>query len=266
MEYHRDIYNTFNIFNLFGEDLWGDFEANLVNLDEEALAEYYSDSLVSYAAEKWSDSYHHEFQFFIEEETSRMTYGLKSAFLSWILSLDNHGKTFDNLNDLLSVENNKYINFNYTNLLEYNYGINESDIFYIHGKAENTRSELILGHGVVGKKADSYNIWNSDARLIEAGELIDDYYANTTKSSSDIISSNQMFFNGLKSISDVFVLGHSISFVDKPYFIEIMKKVGKYGNWHVSYYDGYGKMKAYNALRMMGLTDAKIHQLRLEEI
>jgi hypothetical protein len=79
-----EILRTMELFNMFQEDLWSDFEANLANIDVELLYNYYSDSLVSYADDNWSDSYHHEFQYLIEQDTSNMSYELILQFVKWM--------------------------------------------------------------------------------------------------------------------------------------------------------------------------------------
>jgi hypothetical protein len=73
---------------MFQEDLWSDFESNLANIDVQLMFDYNSDSLVSYADDNWSDRYHHEFQYFMEQDTWYMSYGLISQFVKWICSID----------------------------------------------------------------------------------------------------------------------------------------------------------------------------------
>lgn len=268
IENYYDIFRTFELFNLLGEELWSDFEANLVNLDEEMLFQYYVDSLVSYESDDWSDKYHHEFQYFIEEEVWRMTFGLKNAFLKWILSLNvNNGVLFDGIRSLFyQVEDSVFLNFNYTSTLEYKYNIPSSRILYIHGKAIDCKSELVLGHSAVGKIADR-NLWCGDVRAAEAELYIKDYYTNTAKSYPKIIADNLMFFRNLADIEQIYVLGHSMSLVDRFYFQEIVKyiKVSKV-EWNVSYYTGFDKMRHYNLLKILDINDIKIRQFKLDTI
>lgn len=74
-----------------------------------------------------------------------------------------------------------------------------------------------------------------DVRLVEANEIIDDYFSKTFKKSDEVIARNQRFFNELADIDQVFVLGHSLSDVDGPYFRTLVQhlRVGQ-ATWHVA--------------------------------
>lgn len=56
---------------------------------------------------------------------------------------------------------------------------------------------------------------------MEALERLDDYFEQTFKPSEQIIKLNKGFFSNLRSVTHVKVLGHSLSVVDKAYFLAI---------------------------------------------
>lgn len=262
------LHNTLQLFNLHGEELWADFEANLAELDEDVLYQYYSDSLVSYGDDNWSDRYHHEFQFFIEEEVWRMTYGLKKSFLNWILCLTvDNGCRFEGIAKLFELNADKiFLNFNYTDSLECKYGVDRERILYIHNKAEDEKSNLILGHSVLGKQSDK-ELWSGDVRMSEAELHIMDYYKKTCKASPQVINDNSTFFQNLYSVDEIYVLGHSMSWVDKLYFETILRYIDMHKViWNVSYYDGFEKVKHYNSLTLLGVGENFINQFRLDSL
>ena len=54
-------------------------------------------------------------------------------------------------------------------------------------------------------------------------DLIEDYYENSAKKTSEVISRNQSCFKLLEGIKNIVIIGHSLSKVDYPYFKEIIK-------------------------------------------
>ena len=76
-----------------------------------------------------------------------------------------------------------------------------------------------------------------DFRLQEAKEIIKDYFRRTYKDTASIIRYYQSFFNSLRTVNEVYVLGHSLSEIDFDYFAEIRKNVQSTCKWCVSYHD-----------------------------
>lgn len=60
------------------------------------------------------------------------------------------------------------------------------------------------------------------------------YEEETTKKCSDIIKKHRSFFDELTTIKYIFVIGHSLSEVDYPYFEEICKKTN--AKWYIGYH------------------------------
>jgi hypothetical protein len=55
---------------------------------------------------------------------------------------------------------------------------------------------------------------------------------------------NSDFFDSLKSIRYIVVIGHSLSDIDKPYFARVLQKVNKYAQWFISAYSDSDKVNA----------------------
>lgn len=225
----------------FGSDaLWSDFEETLAYLDTEQIIDDCMSYLEPYSAEDWSDAYHHDYQYEVQRRIDLITKTLKERFTEWILQLrlpDSAGQNMVNI-DRTAV----FINFNYTDTLERLYKVSTDKIFYIHNKAIDADSTLILGHSrnplSVKTLDELYNDEDTDVRVAEGNRILDDYFVATYKSTDTIIKENKQFFDNLTNVETVYVFGHSLSVVDKPYFEEIAKRIERENVlWQVSFHN-----------------------------
>ncbi|MDY0211797.1 MAG: bacteriophage abortive infection AbiH family protein [Desulfuromonadaceae bacterium] len=220
---------------------WSDLEIALAYLDIGTVLDHASDFLQSYATEKWSDAYHHDYQFEINNIVSSLSSKLKSEFCDWLRQL-----TIPYFNELnctpLKLNNaGTFFNFNYTPSLEHIYGIPKENIFYIHGKIGDPNTEIILGHAWnpadIPDLNDVPDPEDMDTRVMEGNEILNDYFKKTFKQTDQIIKQNKQFFDSLKSISEIRILGHSLSEVDFKYIEVISKVVMPNCSWKISYYN-----------------------------
>lgn len=257
------LYDKLNeVFNTV--ELWSDFEETLAHIDLDSVIDIASDSLVSYGADDWSDKYHHEYQFYIKEATDIVTVSLRKHFIDWILNI-----AIDNISSvqlLNLMPDSRYLTFNYTSTLEKVYNISVSAIKYIHNKADNQTSNLILGHSRVPQKVKQ-SIADDDVRVVEGNQIIDDYFKTTYKNSKEIIIDNKDYFSNLKSILRVYILGHSLAPVDIEYFKEILNNVVKRKTtWIVSYYSREERKRHLSTLRNLGIKRWKIKMRKMKNI
>jgi len=223
----------------FGCDsLWSNFESTLAFLDTEQIFDECLTYLESYGCDEWSDSYHSDFQFEIEQRIELITEGLRVQFLDWILQLEIptnfHGNLIKINRDAI------FVSFNYTDTLERLYKISSQDILYIHNKACDQNSKLIIGHGRNISQNELFGLKDKDTdpRIVEGNELLDAYFNKTYKSTKNIIANNHTFFDQLSKIKIIYVLGHSLSDIDLPYFQEIVKNIDlNTVKWRVSYHE-----------------------------
>ncbi len=168
------------------------------------------------------------------------TCGLQSGFVNFrFLS----PKSADIGGNRLSVDASAiFLNFNYTPSLQRLYRVPDDNILHIHGSAANPTERLILGHGwSPDPNPDPYRFEqipeDADVRVIEGQRLIDRYFRDTFKPTSQVIESKASFFTRLSSVDRVFVMGHSVSEVDHPYFRVVIAKIdaGRV-RWKFSYY------------------------------
>ncbi len=113
-----------------------------------------------------------------------------------------------------------FLSFNYTSLLEDVYGIPDSSILHIHGKAE---SGLIFGHGLeiqvepeLDENGDSLRTMYADAENAAKYPL-----HAFQKKTWEVIHDHLAYFDTLVRLSRIEVLGHSLADVDLPYFKEL---------------------------------------------
>lgn len=145
----------------------------------------------------------------------------------------------------------KVLSFNYTEFIESLYGAKPDHICYIHGcrrnRAGGKAGELVLGHkpGMEEEQwdkvklkpvqlKDPYKRYMLEAALETAVREALWYEETTTKKSCDIINSHRQFFDGLRDMKEIYVIGHSLSEVDYPYFTEVSKKTS--AKWFIGYH------------------------------
>jgi hypothetical protein len=245
------------------EDLWSEFEEALAQIDIDKIIENAENYLHSYGDDDWSDSYNHSYQNEINYAVELVTISLKKYFLNWILSLKISTKKKIHLPTSAI-----YLTFNYTDTLEKVYDISSSNIEYIHNKAANENSDLILGHSREPSNENSIdkgiNSYDEDVRISEGNQILDKYFEKTFKKTEEIIKNKTTFFNNLSEIKEVFVLGHSISTVDIKYYKIILKSISNSAIWNVSYLNHISKEKSNESLLSIGVRQEKIKFITIE--
>lgn len=258
--------NLFEILETYfiSNELWSDFEETLAFIDMETIIDDASNYLVSYAAEDWSDSSHHDYQYEIQKAIDIVTIKLKNHFTNWILNLKipQQAKVALNLKS-------KFLTFNYTSTLENVYGITIGNVLHIHNKAVSENSTLILGHSRISSEDDSFsrnNDSDTDVRVAEGNNILDKYFEDTYKNTTTIIKENVQFFSQLEEIREILVLGHSISSVDIKYFQEIKKKTKDNTTWVVSCRSSSQENEYMNKVIELGVDASLITITKLSEI
>ena len=248
------------------DELWCNFEKALGDLDADELRDYFSDEIKSYGDDDWSDSYHHSYQFAIEEGLG-FAKQIPKYLKDWICKID-----IDTIKPKLSANiispDAFYITFNYTRTLEDVYDIPDKQICHIHGSVDDF-GELIVGHGDKSsfKRPPLYTYEeDDDIRLIEGEKLIAKYFKKTYKNVEKIIKQNEGVWNRLKKVKKVYILGHSLSDVDMPYFEKIYQSVHPKCKWFVSYYEPEYQYYFENILKNIGISKDNISLIKLEDL
>lgn len=238
---------------------WSDLEAALAGIDVDNVVDNASQFLVSYSAEDWSDAYHHDYQYEINRIIKCLSVSLKERFGDWVRQLKIPAFREISVRPLKLPNASRYLNFNYTSSLMDIYSIPRNNIFYIHGEAQEDE-ELVLGHAWNPFDIPSLNEVpdpeSMDTRVMEGNEIINDYFGQTFKNAGKIISDNSDFFISLSGLSEITVLGHSLSAVDEAYFMEIAKNINiDTVQWLVTHYGGKQKEHHRAALGRIGIPE-----------
>lgn len=215
--------------------LWNEFESNLANIDEDIIIENavsidmnlesgdvgIEDTLYDYFTEEYK---------YIEQ--------LAKYLKQWVRTIRIKGiqqKTdfINNANDDI------YITFNYTAVLETVYGIDEKKIIHIHGSLRQRDDEPVLGHGntnrmdkIQEKLQEAENEY--DEKEISIYRVVKDYYRHTFKDTNRYM--NKLSYIPCEEIDEIIVIGHSVAGVDTTYFRNIDMFTKKKAFWKVYYY------------------------------
>ncbi|MBP3793173.1 MAG: zinc-ribbon domain containing protein [Ruminococcus sp.] len=255
-------------------DIWADFEEALGHLNVGMM-------LNAEIIDMWLDNFGaydpgaQAADFFAAVDTATMPASdimndLPRRFRMWVESLkcDTDQRPLKGL-----IKNGKVLCFNYTEFVEDLYGIDESNVCYIHGcrrkKKYHPKEKLILGHrpGAEDEQWNSVNIrsprfknrykqYMFDAAIETASRNIEWYDDAMTKKSSDIIKAHQSFFDGLANVNNAVVIGHSLSPVDWDYFKEVISK-SSINNWYIgchSLHDIENLERIKNAMGLKNVT------------
>lgn len=159
-------------------------------------------------------------------------------FSEWINSIDiNDIKIKDTFVNLIDPNNDVFLTFNYTLVLEKIY--HATNVCHIHGKqGEN----LIFGHGYDLSYASEFNLREDlECGLVES-------YEQLKKNTIEQIQSNIEFFNGLEDIQEIYSYGFSFSTPDVAYIKKICEVTNIDTIWYLSDFDTKIKQDEYREL------------------
>jgi hypothetical protein len=234
----REVFSAVADYLPAGDD-WSSLESALADIDVESIIDDLAHFMGSYADDDWSDSSHHDFQYEVDQVVRRLSTQLTVLFCEWVRILPI--PTLDTAKALLKRVDPgaAFLNFNYTSTLQELYAVPDNHVLHIHGEAKILDDELVLGHAWNPKHRQSLNdrddIEEIDTRLVEAHDILDDYFSKTFKPSEKLILEHQAFFNQLDAVATVYVLGHSLSDVDLPYLKALLRAPAvAAARWHVA--------------------------------
>ncbi len=281
-ENNRNLYDTLENYISYpssDKDLWSRFEENLANLDADEILSEHTDTLPNYVSDDFRDRDRYVFPDIMDEHHQKLTTGLFEQFEGFIQKVEFPQTSFE-----YKIELDKqasFLTFNYTDTLERLYKVERKNIVYLHNSAFHGSEAIILGHGIDPVNfeekrpeppddldEEDFERWHDqhndyDYSYDTGKENLMRYFKDTFKPTSEIIQRHNAFFEGLGSFKEVFVLGHSISSVDLPYFKKIITFVNQNTKWSVSYYNTEEKIRHLNTLKTMGLEEKNINLFEL---
>lgn len=257
----------------YDQDLWGNFEVELGNLDiVEKAREIYSEHPANPLSDHYDRKYH-DGQIVAGDTIGDIYNKIRDCFPEWVKSLSDAEPSM-----MLKLEDNSFfITFNYTDTLINLYKIPEKDILFIHGRSATNGNNLILGHGKsaeqVKEESEKGINENTEMPYVETVWAIERQVNMMRKQTEKIIAYNQAVWNSLKNVEHIYIYGCSLNDVDLPYFKTIASVVNRASvKWDVN---AFGKdMDAYNAecqhkklfIRKLGVDDILINTCRLVDV
>ncbi|KNC91180.1 bacteriophage abortive infection AbiH family protein [Trabulsiella odontotermitis] len=259
-----DVYNAVDKFAPAGDE-WNELESSLGDIDFYNIIDECGGYLTSYAAEDFKASDHHNYEFEIERITKNLTTDLLKQFCNWISKIevpkDVQYKKFNSLDNQAI-----YLTFNYTSTLERLYSINKSNIKHIHGSIEDV-SEIILGHSWERTKTvNPAPGVDQDTRVSGGYDLLDEMFDSNFKNCSKIIKEEIVFFDSLNSVTQIVVIGHSLSDVDSKYFKEILKHVPQSATWRCALRNINQDQEKTDLLVNLGVSRANIKNVPISSL
>lgn len=136
-------------------------------------------------------------------------------------------------------------------------------ILHIHGVVEEEFSQLVVGHNMPDTEVDyifsSENDFEEEA-CKEVATLIKNWHKDT----AGIIASYEGIFTQLSNVKDVYVLGHSMSEVDLPYFEKIKQNLPLSAKWHISVFSEVDINNKQQVVDRLGL--GNVDFIRMESL
>ena len=253
-EAHYDIYPNMSD-NEKSNLLWNEFETNLANIDEDTIIE--KGSSIEMALESGDVGIEDTLYDYFSEEFDYIKL-LAKYLKQWVRTIKirdvQKASTF-------ITNNNFYVTFNYTALLETVYGVSLSKIIHIHGSLREYDIDPVLGHGnqerisVINKKRiEAENLF--DEKSTSICKVVEGYYKTTFKD----VNRYAMRLSNVSNFGydEICVIGHSLAGVDMRYFKEIDLLTKSCLIWKVYYYNFDEKEKLKRNLISAGINENRI--------
>lgn len=177
---------------------------------------------------------------------------LHDCMRKWIQSM----RSFENLKYVnLDKECSFFLNFNYTETLEWFYHISKSQILHIHGAAYN-EGKLIFGH----------NHFLYEDRFMYDGGKVSQVLERYHKNPYEYIYKNEAFFEKVKNVEYIHVYGMSFSPVDIGYLDWICEHTPNNTKWEVSWHTDNDKKRIENFILQHRNLKNRLDYIRLDSI
>lgn len=247
-----------------GEMLWNELETNLANIREDIIIE--DAKHIEMGLESGDVGIEETLRDYFEEQFDYIK-KLEVYLKQWvrtirIRALNRFTSKFDNS------QNDIFVTFNYTAVLETTYRIDGKNVIHIHGSLRDNSDDPVLGHGNSNRIEDikgrrNHALIKADEKESSICYVLQDYYQTTYKNVS-----NYMYkLNGLvtKKFEEIVVLGHSLAGVDLPYFRQVDVITNKKTKWTVYYFDESKKQEMLEALKSQGISEKRIEMRHCRE-
>ena len=244
--------------------LWNCFETNLANINEDIIIEDATN--MDLGLESGDYGIEETLRWYFREEYKYIN-SLEKYLKQWVRTVKIRD-TKPHTSFVDKNENDFYITFNYTSVLENVYGIDPARIIHIHGSLHEYDDDPILGHGnlnriqdIKAKRHQAETYYNEKEMSI--CKVVEEYYQTTFKNVQ-----NYMYkLNRLSryDVKEIVVVGHSVAGVDMPYFKRIHEIFYKKPQWTVYYFKDSEKESIAHALEEQGIYKNKYSLLHCND-
>lgn len=294
-EYYPEVFANIEEY-LPANEWWSDVESSLANMKHDKLInDLVRGELFYFINDLGSKEYDEMLYHQLHLKSQQIYHEFYECLYEWVVRLvipDNGHQS----NKVNICRNGLFVTFNYTNTLQKLYGIPRENIFHVHGSTEDGFGSFIFGHGIspynnfsmisrekieqttpvifFGRvSADSidenelgYRRYDEDNTELEhhfdlANIVFNDYMTSSHKDAKSIIEYNNGIFDHLKDIERVYVLGHSLSENDHPYFKRISESVSDVCHWHISYYGKEEKLSHEKTIPDLDIKSFELFQI-----
>ena len=184
----------------------------------------------------------------------------------WVESIDTKKEAVYQFN-----KDSVFLTFNYTDTLEYVYGIDSDNIKHIHGYVKNKKGELVIGH--CNQKIISYALEKkkeAETNFVDFSvstfDRVSKYCEVTLKRTSRIIDENTDFFESLSDVDEVIIIGHSLNTVDMPYFKKVFNSISDNVIWKAYYFEDKDEKPFEKVLSDLGIRKENRFVLKTQEL
>lgn len=251
VDFVNDMERLFPLDNEVGF-LWSNFETALGQYNELLIRSEYSNK---YPQAEREFAYRE-----MVREVGEICSKIRPNLTKWIKNEDK--KKREKLLELS--KESLFFTFNYTTILERIYNIPKSNVFHIHGSAEDN-DYVITGH-MAEKKIEKDVFDKREDHLFAYITKLYDIFDKLGKKPEEQIKKRPDFTSKLVRINHVVVIGHSLDKIDKPYFEYIHKNIAPDAQWHFCQYKSKDKFTIYNFCTALDPNLNKGNLFKLPEI
>lgn len=248
------------------EDIfWRDFERHLGEVDESFIVDTHEDDL----GLEYNDPVD------IEMNEDKIAERLKQYFVQWVSETLDKGENYDIIANFMKETDNRivfndddyFLEFNYTHMLQRMYKIPNNKIYYVHGECfGEDDDELIIGHGndyrideikkLIQKFEEKYDFTQKSSNKINEYNCLLRYIESLRKDVNSHMAMCDIFYRRIGDNLDcISVYGVSLGEVDTPYFKQIRAKWPN-ARWNFSYYSPEDEIRIADvATRVLNLNE-----------
>lgn len=234
------------------KDLWEEFEKVIgqPNIDEMYdFAQTLAEQMPEYGiADTLDDYWKREYAFSSD---------LQKYVLEWLQTIETSHCSCRK-RSLVGDNEDYFINFNYTDILERIYKI--KNVLHIHGGIPTcSEKPPLMGHGnkflIDDNKNKAKKYREEGVEWAYSGhKAISRFVESLYKDTESIIDENEHFFDALAEVERIVCLGISFGDVDVPYLERILQEAKHQVEWIVYYYSDNDRKRLEDVFGILGIT------------